>query len=62
MTILKAKYFFWVLSFAGCLVFTGIVVKHDLMAKIALGENGQAAIEMLDAMRRPLLKIKSSNC
>lgn len=60
MALLKGKYIFWILAFVGCLVFMGTIITLELMSKITRGENGQAAIEMLDAMRRPLLEIKAA--
>ena len=42
----------------GVLVFLGVTLFSRLPQKVARGEQGQAAIEMLDAMRRPFLQIK----
>ncbi|MBI5027170.1 MAG: GAF domain-containing protein, partial [Nitrospirae bacterium] len=44
----------------GCLIFAGITFMFNLPSKIKQGENGQAAIAMLDAMRRPFLEIKGA--
>ena len=48
----------WALS--GFLVFGGVIFLFDLPARIIRGEDGHAAIQMLDAMRRPFLAIKEA--
>lgn len=50
----------WLLAFLGFLVFASVTVTLNLPSKILIGEKGQAAIQMLDAMRRPFLEIKTA--
>ena len=50
----------WLHAFLGCLVFAGVAVSLNLPSQIKLGEKGQAAIQMLDSMRRPFLDIKDT--
>ncbi len=50
----------WLLAFLGCLVFFVITITLNLPSHILIGEKGQAAIEMLNAMRRPFLEIKTA--
>ena len=47
------------LALGGILACTAIVLLLRLPQRIQRGERGQEAIEMLDAMRRPLLEIKA---
>ena len=49
---------FWLLAFLGFIVFVVITFALSLPSRILIGEKGQAAIQMLDAMRRPFLEIK----
>lgn len=44
----------------GGLIFIGAGITLNLFPQITLGENGQKAIQMLDAMRRPFLMIKEA--
>ena len=58
MINLDNKYRFWSLVALGCLIFIGAVLSLKIPAKVRQGENGQKAIQMLDAMRRPFLEIR----
>ena len=58
MINLDNKYYFWSLIVLGCLIFIGAVLLFKIPAKIKQGENGQKAIQILDAMRRPFLEIR----
>ncbi len=58
MINLDNKYYFWSLIVFGCLIFIGAVLLFKIPAKIKQGENGQKAIQILDAMRRPFLEIR----
>lgn len=49
-----------ILALAGVLVSTVIALQLGLPQRIRRGEDGQAAIQMLDAMRRPFLGIKAA--
>ncbi|MBI5043005.1 MAG: HAMP domain-containing histidine kinase [Nitrospirae bacterium] len=60
MINLDKKLNFWLFIIAGCLVFILLVFALQLPFKIKHGEKGQAAIKMLDAMRRPFLDIKET--
>lgn len=60
MINLDKKLNFWLFIIAGCLVFILSFFALQLPFKIKHGENGQAAIKMLDAMRRPFLDIKET--
>lgn len=50
----------WLLAFLGFLVLAVITFALNLPSHISVGEKGQAAIQMLDAMRRPFLEIKTA--
>lgn len=58
MINLDIKYHFWLLIILGCLVFAGAIFLLNIPSKIKQGENGQKAIQMLDAMRRPFIEIR----
>lgn len=58
MINLDNKYHFWLLIILGCLTFVGAIFLLNIPSKIKQGENGQKAIQMLDAMRRPFLEIR----
>jgi signal transduction histidine kinase len=58
MINLDNKYHFWSLIVLGCLIFIGAVLLFKIPSKIKQGENGQKAIQILDAMRRPFLEIR----
>jgi len=45
-------------ALGGVVVFLGMTLFSRLPQRVARGEQGQAAIEMLDAMRRPFVQIK----
>lgn len=60
MINLDKKLNFWLFIIAGCLVFILLIFTLQLPFKIKHGEKGQAAIKMLDAMRRPFLDIKEA--
>lgn len=60
MINLDKKSNFWLFIIAGCLFFILLVFSLQLPFKIKHGEKGQAAIKMLDAMRRPFLDIKEA--
>ena len=50
--------FFWTPGAFGVAVFVSAILVLGLPGRIQQGESGQAAIQMLDAMRRPFLAIK----
>ncbi len=58
MINLDSKYHFWLLIILGCLTFIGAIFLINIPSKIKQGENGQKAIQILDAMRRPFLDIR----
>lgn len=58
MINLDSKYHFWLLIILGCLTFVGVIFLLNIPSKIKQGENGQKAIQILDAMRRPFLEIR----
>lgn len=58
MINLNNKYHFWLLVILGCLIFVGAIFLLNIPSKIKQGENGQKAIQILDAMRRPFLEIR----
>jgi signal transduction histidine kinase len=58
--LLNAVHNFWVLLLLGFLAFAGVILMLDLPAQMKQGEKGQAAIQMLDSMRRPFLAIKEA--
>ena len=58
MTALDKKYHFYLLIILGCLTFMGAIFLLNIPSKIKQGENGQKAIQILDAMRRPFLEIR----
>lgn len=58
MINLDSKYHFWFFIILGCLIFAGAIFLLNIPSKIKQGENGQKAIQMLDAMRRPFLEIR----
>ena len=58
MINLDNKYHFWLLIILGCLTFVGAIFLLNIPSKIKQGENGQKAIQILDAMRRPFLEIR----
>ncbi len=58
MINLDNRYHFWLLVILGCLIFAGAILLLNIPSKIKQGENGQKAIQMLDAMRRPFLEIR----
>ncbi|MFZ3066507.1 MAG: HAMP domain-containing sensor histidine kinase [Nitrospirota bacterium] len=58
MINLDNKYHFWLLIILGCLTFAGAIFLLNIPSKIKQGENGQKAIQILDAMRRPFLEIR----
>ena len=58
MIKLDNKYHFWFFIILGCLIFAGAIFLLNIPSKIKQGENGQKAIQMLDAMRRPFLEIR----
>ncbi|HEC17459.1 MAG TPA: PAS domain S-box protein [Sedimenticola sp.] len=45
---------------AGVILYLGAVFALDLHSRISRGEKGQKAIQMLDALRRPLLSVKEA--
>jgi hypothetical protein len=49
-----------ILALAGVLVSSVIALQLGLPQRIRRGEDGQAAIQLLDAMRRPFLEIKAA--
>jgi len=50
----------WLGVLLGCAAFIVAVLLGELPGRIDRGVNGQAAIQMLDAMRRPFLSIKNA--
>lgn len=50
----------WLLAFLGFLVLAVITFTLNLPSQISIGEKGQTAMEMSDAMRRPFLEIKTA--
>ena len=58
MINLDSKYHLWLLIFLGCLILVGAIFLLNIPSKIKQGENGQKAIQILDAMRRPFLEIR----
>lgn len=58
MISLDKKYHFWLLVISGCLVIAGTIFILNIPSKIKQGGNGQKAIQILDAMRRPFLEIR----
>ena len=46
--------------FLGALLYVGTVFLYDYFPAMKRGENGQAAIQMLDQMRRPFLALKQA--
>ncbi len=50
----------WLYALLGCLVSGGVAVSLNLPSQMKLGEKGQEAIQMLDAMRDPFLDIKEA--
>lgn len=58
MINLDNKYHLWLLIFLGCLIFVGAIFLLNIPSKIKQGENGQKAIQILDAMRRPFIEIR----
>ncbi|HHJ17630.1 MAG TPA: EAL domain-containing protein [Gammaproteobacteria bacterium] len=54
-----SRQYLWLAIVAGVALFGSVMLVRDIPAHLRRGEMGQQAIQMLDAMRRPLLRIKA---
>lgn len=55
---MRTRYSPWLLVLIGFVAFGGAILSFDIPQRMAQGAKAQAAMQMLDAMRRPLLAIK----